>query len=93
MLHLEVKTWDYTMDGNDFEAVISIVRGRASTIYSKICNLLRSGGPDLRKDEDFLTLDRLEDRIFDKKDKTMDYWLTEMRRLTDRLKIKLGIKS
>jgi len=87
------KKWDYTMDGNDFEAVISIVRDRVGTMYSKICNLLRSGGPDLRKDEDFLELDRLEDRIFEEKDKTMDYWLAEMRRLSDKLKIKLGLKS
>ena len=89
----DIKKWDYTMDGNDFEAMISIVRGRAGTIYSKICNLLRSGGPDLRKDEDFLALDKLENRIFEEKDKTTEYWEAEMKRLGDRLKIKLGINK
>ena len=93
MLHLDIKKWDYTMGGNEFEAVMSIVRDRAGTMYSKICNLLRSGGPDLRKDEDFLALDKLSDRIFEEKDKTMEYWMAEMKRLTDKLKIKLGIKS
>lgn len=40
-----------------------------------------------------MALDRLDDRIFEEKDKTMDYWLTEMRRLSNKLKIKLEIKS
>lgn len=93
MLHLDIKKWDYTMDGNDFETMLDIARGRASCIYSRIYDLAESGGPDLSHDEDYLALKNLEDRIFEEKDKTMDYWLTEMRRLSDKLKIKLGIKS
>jgi len=93
MLDLEVKTWDYTMDGNDFEAMIEIARGMENRIYSRICNLLRSGGPDLRNDEDYLELTKLTDRIYREKDKTTEYWEAEMKRLGDKLKIKLGLSS
>jgi hypothetical protein len=93
MLDLEVKTWDYTMDGNDFEAMMEIARGMKNRIYSRICNLSRSSGPDLSQDEDYLELRNLTDRIYREKDKTTEYWETEMKRLGDKLKIKLGIKA
>lgn len=93
MLHLDIKKWDYTMDGNEFEAVMSIVRDRAGAVYSKICNLLRSGGLDLSHDEDYLALKNLEDRIFEEKDKTMKYWMAEMERLSNKVEAKLGLKT
>ena len=90
MLDLEVKTWDYTMDGNDFEAMMEIAKDMEDCIYLRICNLSRSGGPDLRNDEDYLELTKLTDRIYREKDKTKEYWEAEMDRLWDRLNIKLG---
>ena len=76
------KKWDYTMNGNEFEAAISIVEGRASCMFSKIYDLLESGGSDLSQDKDYL-----------EKDKTLDYWMAEMDRLTDKLEIKLEDKA
>lgn len=93
MLDFETKEWDYTMDGNEFEAMIGIARGCASCMYSRICKLFRSGGPDLRKDEDFLALDKLSDRIFEEKDKTMEYWMAEVERLSDKVEAKLRLKT
>ena len=89
----EKKKWDYTMDGNDFEAMMGIAKDMKGYIYSMICKLSRSGGPDLSQDEDYLELRNLTDRIYREKDKTKEYWKAEMKRLGDRLKIKLGIKA
>jgi len=93
MLDLEVKTWDYTMDGNDFEAMMGIAKDMKGWIYSRIYDLAESGGPDLSQDEDYLELRNLTDRIYREKDKTTEYWEAEMKRLGDKLKIKLGIKA
>ncbi|WP_297882933.1 hypothetical protein [uncultured Campylobacter sp.] len=87
------KKWDYTMNGNEFEAAISIVEGRASCMFSKIYDLLESGGSDLSQDKDYLALKNLSDRIFEEKDKTLDYWMAEMDRLTDKLETKLEDKA
>ena len=86
----DIKKWDYTMDGNDFEAMMEIARGMENRIYSRIYDLAESGGPDLSQDEDYLELRNLTDRIYREKDKTMEYWEAEMDRLWDRLNIKLG---
>ena len=86
----DIKKWDYTMDGNDFEAMMDAAKDMEGCIYSRICKLSRSGGPDLRNDEDYLELTKLTDRIYREKDKTMEYWEAEMDRLWDRLNIKLG---
>ena len=89
----DIKKWDYTMDGNDFEAMMEIAKDMEDCIYLRICNLSRSGGPDLRNDEDYLELAKLTDRIYREKDKTKEYWKAEMKRLGDRLKIKLSLNS
>ena len=86
----DIKKWDYTMDGNDFEAMMDAAKDMKGCIYSRICKLLRSGGPDLSQDEDYLELRNLTDRIYREKDKTTEYWEAEMDRLWDRLNIKLG---
>ena len=86
----DIKKWDYTMDGNDFEAMMEIARGMKNRIYSRIYDLAESGGPDLSQDEDYLELRNLTDRIYREKDKTTEYWEAEMDRLWDRLNIKLG---
>lgn len=93
MLHLEVKIWDYIMGGNDFEAMMDAAKDMESCIYSRIYDLAESGGPDLSQDEDYLELRNPTDRIYREKDKTTEYWEAEMKRLGDRLKIKLGIKA
>ena len=86
----EKKKWDYTMDGNDFEAMMDAAKDMESCIYSRIYDLAESGGPDLSQDEDYLELRNLTDRIYREKDKTTEYWEAEMDRLWDRLNIKLG---
>ena len=86
----DIKKWDYTMDGNDFEAMMDAAKDMEGCIYSRIYDLAESGGPDLSQDEDYLELRNLTDRIYREKDKTTEYWEAEMDRLGDKLDIKIG---